>query len=96
MGSALFLRVRSGGGLRFLGIGDVVLLIFFIIFFGGLYLYLRSARRARFRRVCDVMLKHLRCPHCGYDLRLLPVDPADSATVCPECGCGGQLKGEAA
>jgi hypothetical protein len=33
------------------------------------------------------MLKFRRCPHCGYDLRLLPADPADSATVCPECGC---------
>ena len=94
VGSALFLRVRSGGGLRFLGIGDVVLLIFFIIFFGGLYLYLRGTRQARFRRVCDVMLKHLHCPHCGYDLRLLPVDPRDGATVCPECGCAWSLKGE--
>ena len=49
------------------------------------------ARRNRLRRVCGTMLKHLRCPHCGYDLRLLPSDPADGATVCPECGCAWEL-----
>ena len=49
------------------------------------------ARRNRLRRVCATMLKHLRCPHCGYDLRLLPSDPADGATVCPECGCAWEL-----
>ena len=46
-----------------------------------------TARQARLKRVWFAMLKHRRCPHCGYDLRLLPVDPADGATVCPECGC---------
>ena len=46
-------------------------------------------------KVAAAMLKHLRCPHCGYDLRLLPTDPADGATVCPECGCAWQLDGEA-
>ena len=25
--------------------------------------------------------------NAGYDLRQLPVDPEDRATVCPECGC---------
>jgi hypothetical protein len=49
------------------------------------------AGRNRVKRVCRVMLKHLRCPHCGYDLRLLPTDPADGATVCPECGCAWRL-----
>ena len=48
-------------------------------------------RRKRLRRVCRTMLKHLRCPHCGYDLRLLPVDGADGATVCPECGGAWRL-----
>ncbi len=37
------------------------------------------------------MLRHRRCPHCGYDLRMLPVDPEDHATVCPECGCAWAL-----
>ena len=30
-------------------------------------------------------------PHCGYDLRLLPMDPKDAVTVCPECGCASRL-----
>ena len=33
----------------------------------------------------------LRCPHCGYDLRELPGDPDDGATVCPGCGCAWKL-----
>jgi transcription initiation factor TFIIIB Brf1 subunit/transcription initiation factor TFIIB len=40
------------------------------------------------------MLKHRRCPHCGYDIRGLPVDPQDGATVCPECGCAWELPSE--
>lgn len=46
-----------------------------------------AARQARLKRVQFAMLKHRRCPHCGYDLRMLPVVPEDGATVCPECGC---------
>ena len=49
------------------------------------------ARRNRVKQVWKVMLKHLRCPHCGYDLRLLPTDPKDGVTVCPECGCAWRL-----
>jgi hypothetical protein len=59
------------------------------------------ARQARMKRVRFAMLKHRRCPHCGYDLRRcphcgydlrgLPTDPADQATVCPECGCAWVL-----
>jgi transcription initiation factor TFIIIB Brf1 subunit/transcription initiation factor TFIIB len=37
------------------------------------------------------MLEHRRCPHCGYDLRMLPTDPDDGSTVCPECGCAWGL-----
>jgi len=48
----------------------------------------------RFQRTAKVMLKHLRCPHCGYDLRGLPRDLADGATVCPECGCAWRLDQE--
>ncbi len=51
-----------------------------------------GACRLRSRRIRSVMLEHLRCPHCGYDLRLLPVDPVDGATVCPECGCAWKLR----
>jgi hypothetical protein len=52
-------------------------------------------RRTRFGKVAGAMLKYLRCPHCGYDLRRLPVDPGDGATVCPECGCAWRLPDEA-
>ena len=38
-----------------------------------------------------MMLKYYRCPHCGYDLRLLPVEPEDGVTICPECGCAWKL-----
>ena len=41
------------------------------------------------------MLKHLRCPHCGYDIRGLPTAPEDVATECPECGCAWRLEDEA-
>ncbi|MHC4130085.1 MAG: hypothetical protein ACYSUA_18360 [Planctomycetota bacterium] len=42
-------------------------------------------------RVSAVLIKFRRCPHCGYSLRGLPVDPADGATVCPECACAWRL-----
>jgi hypothetical protein len=48
-------------------------------------------KRARFGNIAAAMLKHLRCPHCGYDIRGLPTDPDDGATVCPECGCAWRL-----
>ncbi len=48
-------------------------------------------KRKRFGHVAKAMLTRRRCPHCGYDLRMLPVDPGDNATVCPECGCAWRL-----
>ena len=50
-----------------------------------------GARAARSKRIYCVMLKHTRCPHCGYDIRGLPTDPKDGMTVCPECGCAWRL-----
>jgi hypothetical protein len=50
-----------------------------------------SVRRARRARVRWALLRHERCPHCGYDLRGSPVDPADGATVCPECAAAWRL-----
>ncbi|UCG16523.1 MAG: zinc ribbon domain-containing protein [Phycisphaerales bacterium] len=50
-----------------------------------------NARRGRSVRVQSVMLEHLRCPHCGYDIRGLPADAEDGATVCPECGFAWRL-----
>ena len=49
-------------------------------------------KRKRFGNVAASMLKYLRCPHCGYYLRGLPIDPADGATICPECGCAWRLE----
>jgi hypothetical protein len=57
----------------------------FIMWFG--------ARSVRIQRIGKVMLKHLRCPHCGYDIRGLPTAEEDGATVCPECGCAWKLDG---
>ena len=68
-----------------------VLLIVFVV---NVTLVWFFSRAGRLRRVRNVMLKHRRCPHCGYDIRGLPADPADGATVCPECGCAWQLSGE--
>jgi hypothetical protein len=62
----------------------IVLLLLFVLNCVIVWFF---SRHGRLRRVCQILLKHLRCPHCGYDLRLLPHDPADGATVCPECGC---------
>ena len=50
-------------------------------------------KRKRFGDVAGAMLRNQRCPHCGYDLRLLPTDPVDGATVCPECGYAWMMKG---
>jgi hypothetical protein len=52
----------------------------------GIWGFSSSAKRKRFHRVRDAMLKHERCPHCGYSLKGLSADPEDEATVCPECG----------
>ncbi len=49
-------------------------------------------KRKRFGHITVVMLRRRHCPHCGYDLRMLPVDPEDNVTVCPECGCAWRLE----
>jgi hypothetical protein len=48
-------------------------------------------KRARFGKVAAAMLKHGRCPHCGYSLQGLSAEDKDDATVCPECGCAWNL-----
>lgn len=53
-----------------------------------------NIKRSRFGKIAAAMLKHGRCPHCGYDLKNLPIDDSDGATVCPECGCGWRMKEE--
>lgn len=64
-------------------------LISFCLFPTAFWIYLK---RLRFVHVQAVMLRHLRCPHCGYDLRMLAADPTDGSTVCPECGCAWLLQ----
>ena len=70
--------------------------LYFLTPFVSVYAGFRKARRTRWELVRRVMLKHLRCPHCGYDIRLLPVNAADGTTVCPECGCAWRLGDTAA
>ncbi len=50
-----------------------------------------ALRKKRFGKMAGAMLSHLRCPHCGYELRGLPASSEDGATVCPECGCAWLL-----
>jgi hypothetical protein len=45
-----------------------------------------AARQQRLRRVRNVMLRHQRCPHCGYGLTGVPAND-DGTTTCPECAC---------
>ncbi len=66
--------------------------VFYFVFpFAWAYVGFRKAKSARHERIRCVMLEYLRCPHCGYDIRGLPVDTRDGATVCPECGCAWKL-----
>jgi len=63
----------------------------YVCSFPGIIWY--GIKRKRFGNITSMMLKYVRCPHCGYDLRFLPADPTEGATVCPECGCTWQLNG---
>jgi hypothetical protein len=63
----------------------------FIALVPGLVIHWFIAKQTRCRRVKKVMLAHRRCPHCGYDLRDLPADEDDGATICPECGCAWRM-----
>lgn len=58
---------------------------------GGVLTPWIAAREHRFKLVRNAMLRHRRCPHCGYSLFGLAADPADGATVCPECGSAWRL-----
>lgn len=50
-----------------------------------------AAKRKRRMKTYAAMLKHRHCPHCGYSLKGLPVDPMDGATLCPECSGAWKL-----
>ncbi|MHC5113914.1 MAG: hypothetical protein ACYTGP_05745 [Planctomycetota bacterium] len=65
---------------------------------GGMIAPIVAARQQRIARVRNAMLRHERCPHCGYGLTGVPRG-ADGATVCPECECAwplGDVPGPAA
>ena len=62
-----------------------------VLFAISAIIFWRGGRRGRAKLVCAIMLRHLRCPRCGYDVRGLPTAPEDGATVCPECGCAWRL-----
>jgi hypothetical protein len=51
----------------------------------------RASRGKRTDKARAALLLHKRCPHCGYDLHALPVDPTDGATICPECASAWRL-----
>ncbi|GMV27733.1 MAG: hypothetical protein AMXMBFR58_37640 [Phycisphaerae bacterium] len=43
------------------------------------------ARRARLKGTRAALLRHGRCPHCGYGIAGVPVDAGTGHTICPEC-----------
>ena len=61
---------------------------------GGVVAPVVAARQERMRRVCRVMLRHQRCPHCGYGLTGVPAHD-DGTTVCPECACAWRIASDA-
>jgi len=66
-------------------VNTTIYVIQFVVLMSGPLLAFRMARREYAHRVAGVMLRHRHCPHCGYDIRHLPVGD-DATTVCPECG----------
>jgi hypothetical protein len=59
--------------------------------FSAVYFPLVAAQQARSRGALAAMLRHRVCPHCGYGLAGVPANPADGATICPECACAWDL-----
>ena len=91
MGIALaILGTRLSGG-RISTTRFFVSLVPYVGILVGMFSSWISLRNARHKKIGKVMLQHRRCPHCGYDIRLLPANPEDDATVCPECGCAWKL-----
>ena len=41
-------------------------------------------KRGRFGSLAAATFEHLRCQNCGYDIRGLPTDPAESVPIGPE------------
>jgi len=90
-GVVVIRKLVIGVGLHFDGVERLLWPLNLTLMSVGAFMMWRSSRAIRFKRVRSVMLKHRRCPHCGYDLRGLPAAPEDHATVCPECGSAWKL-----
>jgi len=54
-----------------------------------LVVFRQAIRHLLWRMLMDQGI--LYCNSCGYDLRMLPVEPVNGATVCPECGLRQRL-----
>ncbi len=72
-------------------VGLTINLIQLAIIVEGPIIVFRMAKSKYAARITEVILKHRHCPHCGYNLRGLPIDDRDGATVCPECGSAWHL-----
>lgn len=73
-------------------VGVTINIVQLVVILSGPLLAFRIAKAKYVGRVVKVMLEYRHCPHCGYDIRGLPTDPIDGATVCPECGCAWRLE----
>ncbi|HNO79871.1 MAG TPA: zinc ribbon domain-containing protein [Phycisphaerae bacterium] len=62
-----------------------------VVIISGPIIVFRMAKTKYAARITEVILEHRHCPHCGYNLRGLPIDAHDGATVCPECGSAWHL-----
>lgn len=89
-GLFLFLLLKGGAAWRGL-LEGALNPAFFGVYAGCFLTPWLIARNARLHRAPSVMIEHRVCPHCGYRLGGLPVDPVDGATVCPECACAWRL-----
>jgi hypothetical protein len=72
-------------------VGTTIYIVQAAVIVTGPLLAFRMAKSRYAGRIVSVMLTHRHCPHCGYDLRGLPSDARDGATICPECGCAWRL-----
>ncbi len=75
-------------------VGVTINVIQVIVIVAGPLLAFRMARAKYISRVASVMLKYRHCPHCGYNIKGLPIGLKDGATVCPECGCAWNVTAE--
>ena len=81
------IEVATGGILQ----GPIARTSSLVFFCTMLWVVWSRIKRSRLGHIAAAMLRHERCPHCGYRLGDLPSPDGDGATVCPECGCAWRL-----